>query len=78
MRQYNLFSKCLNIDIWLDLSYKPNIETLAKYFTFTPYITSDGVVRDTSYINDTGVPMINRLLSITKASKISYKTQRGE
>ena len=58
-----------NIDICLDLPYKPNLEALSKHFTLTPYITSDGVVTDTSYINDTGILMIDKITIYNKAYK---------
>ncbi len=58
-----------NIDICLDLPYKPNIEALGKYFTLTPFITKNGVVTDTRYINDTGIPMIDKLIIYDKGFK---------
>ncbi len=58
-----------NIDICLDLPYKPNLEALSKHFILTPYITSDGVVTDTSYINDTGILMIDKITIYNKAYK---------
>ncbi|WP_415406928.1 hypothetical protein ACLHDG_14370 [Sulfurovum sp. CS9] len=58
-----------NIDICLDLSYKPNLKALSKYFTLTPYITKDGVITDTSYINDTGIPMIDKITIYNKGFK---------
>jgi len=51
-----------NIDICLDLPYKPNLASLAKYFTLTPYMTS-------SYINDTGIPMIDKIIIYDKGLK---------
>lgn len=62
-----------NVDMCLDLPYKPNMETLAKYFTLTPYITKDGVVTDTRYINDTGIPMIDKISIYNKAYKNALK-----
>ncbi len=58
-----------NVDICLDLPYKPNIEALSKYFTLTPYITSDGVVTDTRYINDTGILMLDKITIYNKGFK---------
>jgi len=58
-----------NIDICLDIPYKPNIEALSKYFTLTPFITNNGVITDTSYINDTGVPMLDTIIFYNKAFK---------
>ena len=83
MKQYHkapppreLISKALgimknvsNIDICLDLPYKPNLEALSKYFTLTPFITSDGVITDTSYINNTGITMIDKITIYNKGFK---------
>jgi len=62
-----------NIDICLDLPYKPNLEALSKYFVLTPFITSDGVVTDTSYINDTGILMLDKITIYNKAHKNGLK-----
>lgn len=62
-----------NVDICLDLPYKPNMEALAKYFTFTPYVTKKGVITDTSYINETGIPMIDKVTIYNKAQKNTLK-----
>lgn len=82
MKQYHqpppreLISKILsiikdisNVDICLDLPYKPNLAKLDKLFTLKPYITNHGVVTDTSYINDTGIPMIDKITIYNKAQK---------
>ena len=58
-----------NIDICLDLPYKPNLDALSRYFTLTPYVTQDGVITDTSYINDTGIPMLDRITIYNKGFK---------
>ena len=84
MKQYHkeapprdLISKVLksvsNVDICIDLPYKPNMEALSKYFTLTPFITSDGVITDTSYINDTGILMLDKITIYNKAHKNSLK-----
>ena len=62
-----------NVDICLDLPYKPNLEALGKYFTLKPFITSDGVLTDTSYINDTGILMLDKITIYNKAHKNSLK-----
>jgi len=62
-----------NIDICLDLPYKPNLEALSKHFTLKPYITKDGVVTDTSYINDTAIPMLEKITIYNKADKNNLK-----
>ena len=63
-----------NIDVCLDLPYKPNVEGLSRYFTLTPYITNDGLITDTSYINDTGIPMIEKITIYNKAHKNLLKS----
>lgn len=62
-----------NIDICLDLPYKPNLTALNKLFTLKPYITNNGVVTDTSYINDTCIPMIDKVTIYNKAQKNALK-----
>ncbi len=58
-----------NIDICLDLPYKPNLEALAKHFYLKEYITQDGIVTDTSYINDTGILMLDKITIYNKGFK---------
>lgn len=58
-----------NVDICLDLPYKPNLEALNKKFTLTPFVTNNGVVTDTSYINDTGILMVDKIIVYNKALK---------
>lgn len=69
-----------NIDVCLDLPYRPNVYELARYFKLTPYITNKGVVTDTRYINDTGNPMIEKIIIYDKAYKnnLSYTLWRIE
>lgn len=74
--QKELISKVLqvmkdvtNIDICLDIPYKPNIEAIERYFTLTPFITKYGAITDTSYINDTGVTMLDTIIFYNKAFK---------
>jgi len=83
MKQYHkdpppieLISKILQIlkdvssvDICLDIPYKPNIEAVKRYFELTPFITKDGVVTGTEYINDTGTPMLDTIVFYNKAFK---------
>ncbi|HIQ28343.1 MAG TPA: hypothetical protein EYH42_07570 [Sulfurovum sp.] len=64
-----------NVDICLDLPYKPNIEALSKYFTLKPYITKHGVITNTSYINDTGILMIDKITIYNKAHKNNLKNE---
>ena len=58
-----------SIDVCLDLPYKPNLERLSKYFTLKPYITKEGVVTDTRYLNDTGTSMLDKIIFYNKAFK---------
>jgi hypothetical protein len=62
-----------NVDICLDLPYKPNLEALSKYFALTPFVTSNGVLTDTSYINDTGILMLDKITIYNKAHKNHLK-----
>jgi len=62
-----------NVDICLDIPYKPNLEALSKHFTLTSFITKNGVVTDTSYINDTGIMMLDKITIYNKAYKNSLK-----
>jgi hypothetical protein len=87
MKQYHkdpppreLISKILQIlkdvssvDICIDLPYKPNLETIKQHFTLTPFITKDGIVTDTHYINDTGTPMLDTIVFYNKAFKNGLK-----
>lgn len=58
-----------NVDICLDFLCKPTLEALSKHFKITPYITNDGIVTDTSYINDTCIPMIDKITIYNKGFK---------
>ena len=58
-----------SIDVCLDLPYKPNLERLSKYFTLKPYITKEGVITDTRYLNDTGTPMLDKIIFYDKQAK---------
>jgi len=83
MKQYHkpppskeLVSKILQImkdvsslDVCIDLPYKPNFEALERYYKLTPYRNSNGVMFDTRYINDTSVPMLDKIIFYNKAFK---------
>lgn len=58
-----------NIDLCLDMPYKPNYEALSRYFILTPYRTKDGILTETRYINDTGVLMLEKVTIYDKAYK---------
>jgi len=62
-----------NVDICLDLPYKPNLEGLSRHFTLTSFITKHGVVTDTNYINDTGILMLDKITIYNKAQKNALK-----
>jgi len=58
-----------SIDLCLDLPYKPNFAALSRYFTLTPYIAKNGTITDTRYLNDTGVPMLDKVTIYNKGVK---------
>ena len=58
-----------SVDICIDLPYKPKTETLKQNFTITPYITNNGVATGTVYINDTGIPMLDKIIFYNKSVK---------
>jgi len=58
-----------NIDLCFDMKQKPNIELLRKYFDLKRFVTKDGVITDTYYINDTGVLMMDKITIYNKAIK---------
>ena len=62
-----------SVDICIDLPYKPNLEAINQRFTLTPFITNKGVITDTSYINDTGIPMLDTIVFYNKALKNDLK-----
>ena len=58
-----------SIDICIDLPYKPNLEAIKQRFALTPFIAQNGFITDTSYINDTGIPMLDTIVFYDKAFK---------
>ena len=62
-----------SVDICIDLLYKPNLEAIKQQFTLKPFITKDGIVTDTTYINDTGIPMLDTIIFYNKAFKNNLK-----
>lgn len=62
-----------SVDICIDMSYKPNLDALSTRYQLTPYITNNGVVTDTRYINDTGIPMLDTIIFYNKALKNGLK-----
>ncbi len=61
-----------NIDICIDLPYKPNLEALGRYFLITPYL-HHGIVTDTHYINTPHILMMDKIVIYNKAFKNSLK-----
>lgn len=62
-----------NIDICLDLPYKPKYEQLEKIYSLTPCVIAYGVVTSTIYINEPNIPMIEKIVIYNKALKNSLK-----
>lgn len=60
-----------NIDICLDILYRPNIEALQRYFTLKQCVLKNGVVTDTYYINRPEITMIEKIILYNKALKNS-------
>ncbi len=61
-----------NIDICIDLPYKPNLEALGHSFLLTPYI-HHGVATDTHYINTPHILMMDKIVIYNKAFKNSLE-----
>lgn len=59
----------INIDVCLDLPYKPNLYKIKKMYDLVPYITSNGVVTDTRYINNPQIIMIEKIVIYNKQIK---------
>lgn len=60
-----------NIDLCIDLPYKPNLVQLKEHYYLKQYITKDGVFTDTYYINNTRALMIEKVTIYDKAFKNS-------
>jgi len=58
-----------SVDVCIDLPYKPNLEAIKQHFKLTAYYAKDGTLTDTRYINDTGTPMIDKIIFYNKAFK---------
>jgi len=59
----------VNLDVCKDFPYKPNLAELSKRFKLTPFITKYGLVTDTSYINNTEITMIDKIVIYNKQLK---------
>lgn len=60
-----------NIDICLDIPYRPNIEALQRFFTLKQCVLDGGVITDTYYINRPEINMIEKIIIYNKALKNS-------
>lgn len=59
-----------NIDLCIDLDYRPNIESLSNYFNLKQYIEPKSKKpTDTYYINETNILMIDKITIYNKALK---------
>lgn len=65
----SILNNVTNIDICLDIPYKPKIKLLENYFTLKQFVTKDGVSTDTHYINNTNTSMIEKIVIYDKALK---------
>lgn len=65
----NILKDISNIDLCIDLPFKPNFELLSKYFILKPFITDTGLITDTRYINDTKIDMIDKFTIYNKSTK---------
>jgi len=58
-----------NIDLCLDMKQQPKLELLRNHFYLKRYVTKDGVITDTYYINETNISMIDKITIYNKAIK---------
>jgi hypothetical protein len=69
-----------NIDICLDVTYKPNIENLKQFFELKQYVTNKGVKTQTYYINNPDIIGIEKIIIYDKGFKnsLNYTLWRFE
>ena len=67
----SILKSVTNVDVCLDMPFKPNMNTIEKLFQVTPYITPEGVVTSTSYINKPEITMIEKIVIYNKQLKNS-------
>ncbi len=60
-----------NVDVCLDMPFRPNMSRIEQLFQVTPYITPNGVVTDTSYINKPEITMLEKIVIYNKQLKNS-------
>jgi len=70
-RILSILKSVSNIDVCLDMPFKPNMSKIERLFKVTPYITPDGVVTDTSYINKPEINMLEKIVIYNKQFKNS-------
>ena len=70
----------VNLDICKDFKNNPNIEEVSKRYTLKPFITKDGFITDTRYINKPDITMIEKIIIYNKTIKnnLSFKVWRVE
>ncbi len=73
---YQIVSKILsilknitNIDLCLDIKQQLKLELLKNHFNLKRFVTKDGVITDTYYINETNISMIDKICIYDKAFK---------
>jgi len=71
-RIVSILKDITNIDLCLDIPYKPNLEALSRYFTLKQYVEpTSKKPTDTYYINDTNILMMDKITIYNKALKNS-------
>jgi hypothetical protein len=58
------FLPITSFDVCFDTPFKPNLDTLSKHFALTRYKDTD-----TYYINDTGYPLLDKIVIYNKQAK---------
>ena len=58
-----------NIDVCIDLAYKPNMKALYENFDVKQYIHKNGVATETFYINDPNIIMLEKIVIYNKGFK---------
>ena len=67
----SILKKVTNLDICLDVPYKPNLEKFKKHYSLTQYTTPKGVKTQTHYINNPLVKGIEKVTIYNKGFKNS-------
>lgn len=70
MLTYKTSKNDTNIDVCFDMKVKPNIENLKNHYYVKRYVKPDTrKPTDTYYVNDTGISMLDKIVSITRHLK---------